>query len=277
MSPEIVTYKLIYFSPTGNVRYLATALAGHLDSQEVTLAPLETTDPEQLVGGGHLVLLYPIHGFNPPRNVEYFVEHLPEALFDTVSLIAVGCADHWVDSAVSRRLRRTLARRGYAIGVDEILAMPLTFIMAFPDDVATALVIESERRIGNVASLLTSASASAPRYPWKSILVSLLGRLESPASRLFGLELHASDACTSCGMCWNNCPHQNIRRGDNGKPRFGFDCLMCMRCIYSCPEGAISPRVSKFIPIKGGYSLSRYVGEQRRSSQPTLPADSRTR
>ena len=43
-----------------------------------------------------------------------------------------------------------------------------------------------------------------------------------------------------------------------GKPKFGFKCLMCMRCIYNCPEKAISPRFSKFIPIRKGYSLKKF-------------------
>jgi len=265
-------YTLLYFSPTGNVRHLAKTLASHLDSDGTTVVPLEGSEPEQLGGGGHLVLLYPIHGFNPPRNVERFVQRLPADRFDTVSVIAVGCADHWVDRAVSRRLRRTLTKKSYAIAVDEILAMPLTFIMAFPDDLARKLVAGSEKRMEHVAASLGSVPGIAPRVPWKSLLVSFLGRLESPASRLFGLELHANEDCTSCGTCWNQCPQGNIRRGRDGRPRFGFDCLMCLRCIYNCPEKAIAPRISKFIPIKGGYSLSRYVGEERRSSQHAHPA-----
>jgi ferredoxin/flavodoxin len=259
-------YTLLYFSPTGNVRHLAKTLASQLDSHRTTVVPLETTEPEQLGGGGHLILLYPIHGFNPPRNVERFVQRLPANLFDAVSVIAVGCTNHWVDGAVSRRLRRTLTRKGYAIVVDEILAMPLTFIMAFSDDLARKLVVGSEKRMEHVAASLGSVPGIAPRVAWWSRLVSFLGRLESPASRLFGLELHANEGCTSCGRCWSHCPQRNIRRGRDGRPRFGFDCLMCMRCIYNCPEKAIAPRISKFIPIKGGYSLSRYVGEECRSS-----------
>jgi ferredoxin len=259
-------YTVIYFSPTGNVRHLANTLVGLLGSKTDEAIPLESVAAERLTGGGDLVLLYPIHGFNPPRNVKRFVEHLPAGLFDTVSLVAVGCTDHWVDGAVSARLRRTLVRKDYHIGAEMILAMPLTFIMAFPDAAARNLIAESEKALEVLAASLGSAKHNAPHIPWKSRFVSFLGRLESPASRLFGLELHASEGCTSCGTCWNHCPERNIRRGKDGKPRFGFACLMCMRCIYNCPENAISPRISKFIPIKGGYSLSRYTDEQRRSS-----------
>lgn len=258
-------FTLLYFSPTGNVRHLAKTLAAHLDSNGTTVLALEAAEPERLARGGHLVLLYPIHAFNPPRNVQRFVRRLPPHRFDAVSLIAVGCADHWVDQAASRRLRRGLARKGYGVVVDEIVAMPLTLLMAFPDDMARRLVARSEKRMQDVAASLDGLPRVAPRVPWRSRLVSFLGRIESPAARVFGLELHASERCTSCGTCWRQCPQGNIRRGRDGRPRYGFDCLMCMRCIYNCPENAITPRISTFIPIKGGYSLSRYVGEERTS------------
>lgn len=259
-------YTLIYFSPTGNVRHLANTLAGLLGSACGGVIPLESSEAGRLTAGGDLVILFPIHGFNAPRNVERYVHAVPAGLFDAVHLIAVGCADHWVDSAASSRVRRTLEKKDYRIGVDTTLAMPLTFIMAFPDDVARTLVVGADKALQEVAASLGSAPGAAPHIPFKSRIVSFLGRLESPAARLFGPELHASAACTSCGTCWNHCPEANIRRGQDGRPRFGFSCLMCMRCIYNCPENAISPRISKFIPIKSGYSLSRYLEERSPSS-----------
>lgn len=259
-------YTLLYFSPTGNVSHLTRVLAEHLGLEEVTAVPLESTQPERLATSGHLVLLYPIHAFNPPRNVEDFVRRLPAGRFDVVSLIAVGSSVHWANQAVSLRLRHILAEKGYPIGLDEIVAMPLTIFVGFPDELGHRLVVDAERQMQELAASLRSARGVARCVPWKSRLMARVGRLESLGARLFGLELHANGRCTSCGTCWNHCPQGNIRRGQDDKPRFGFDCLMCMRCIYNCPEGAIAPRMSKFIPIKGGYSLSRYVRDGRRSS-----------
>jgi len=245
---------------------VAETLAGCLGPQATKLVPLEATRPGLLAEGGHLVLLYPIHGFNPPRNVDRFVRHLAPSLFEAVSIIAVGCADHWVNHAASRRLRRSLMAKGYAVVADEIVAMPLTFIMAFLDEMARGLITEADARMAHVAASLEAKPGVPQPMAWKSRIVSFVGRLESPASRLFGLELRASDRCTACGTCRSRCPQGNVRRGRDGKPRFGFDCLMCMRCIYGCPANAIAPRFSKFIPIRGGYSLSRYSDAERRSS-----------
>jgi len=252
-------YTLIYFSPTGNILHLAKLLAHHLGIDQDKILPLEFTQPDQLTQNRHLVLLYPVHGFNAPRTVKRFVKCLPPGLFEDVSLIGVGCTTGWVDQAASSDLRKSFSEKKYPIIFDEILAMPLTFIMDFPDQVARKVIAESEKRIEDISSGLTEGNQTIVKAEFKSRLLNFLGKAEQFASRLFGLELHASANCNSCGICWNNCPENNIKCNAKGLPKFGFSCLMCLRCIYNCPQKAISPRFSKFIPIKHGYSITQYL------------------
>ncbi len=254
-------YTIIYFSPTGNVRHLAKKLAAELKNPAADILPLEFTDPLQLESNKHLVLLYPVHGFNAPRTVKRFVRALPPGLYEYISLIGVGCNTTWVNGAVSSDLRKSFGKKAYTIVVDEILAMPLTFIMNFPDELNLKLIAESEQRIADLSRRIIEKEISNHKVRAKSHVLNFMGKAESPAARLFGLELHANKNCISCGTCWDNCPEKNIKQKSNGRPGFGFNCSMCMRCIYSCPEEAISPRISKFIPIKKGYTLSKYIKE----------------
>ena len=254
-------FTIIYFSPTGNAKYLAKKLAAELNIPEKKMHALEFTDPSTVESDEHLILLYPVHGFNAPRTVKRFVKALPPGLFKAISLIAVGCNTGWVNKAVSSDLRFSLGKKAYSIMVDEVLAMPLTFVMNFPEKLNLKLIAESERAISDLAGRIIEQNTSQHKVPFKSKMLNFLGKGESPAARMFGLELHANYKCTSCGTCWNNCPEHNIKEKENGLPGFGFSCSMCMRCIYSCPEKAISPRISKFIPIKNGYTLSKYINE----------------
>lgn len=252
-------YTLIYYSPTGNVLHLAKLLADGLKVHHGELLAMEFTDPSKLEKNHHLILLHPIHGFNAPKSVKRFVKSLPEGLYECISLIAVGCAAHWANDAVSAVLRKSLREKKYSVVLDEVMAMPLTFIMNFPEDMNRRLIAESEQRIDDLCKRIVEKDVSEKRVGFKSKILNFLGKVEPPAARLFGLELHANKNCTSCATCWNHCPQKNIHEKSNGKPGFGFNCSMCMRCIYNCPEQAISPRFSKFIPIKGGYSLSKYL------------------
>lgn len=252
-------FTLLYFSPTGNAKHLTDKLESHLKPHPVIKYALEFTEPKDLKANHHLVLIYPVHGFNAPRTVKRFVKNLPLNTFKLVSLIGVGCNTLWVNDAVSSDLRKSLHKKNYRIVVDEILAMPLTFIVNFPDELIHKLLEESEQSMIDISNSLVNENVSTHKVRAKSYIIHFLGKGESPAARMFGMELHAHTNCTSCGICWNNCPEKNITKGKNGKPKFGFNCLMCMRCIYNCPEEAISPRLSKFIPIKHGYSLSKYL------------------
>ncbi|MDA3929442.1 MAG: EFR1 family ferrodoxin [Prolixibacteraceae bacterium] len=255
-------YTIIYFSPTGNAKHLTKKLANNLKPSEVTMFPLEFTDLKKLDKNKHLVLIHAIHGFNAPRTVKRFVRNLPEKKFEMVSLLAVGCSDIWVNDAVSLDLRKKLQRKGYSIALDEVIAMPLTFVMNFPDELNLKLIAEAEKKIEYIAQSLLDQKVSKRIVKTKSKIINFLGKVESPAARLFGLELHANKNCDSCSICWTNCPEKNIQPNKNGKPKYGFSCSMCMRCIYNCPQKAISPRISKFIPIKNGYSLLKYLKEK---------------
>jgi ferredoxin/flavodoxin len=250
-------YTIVYFSPTGNVLHLAEKLAGLLGSDKTEILPMEFVEKNQLKISKHLILLFPIHGFNAPRTVKRFVKNLPSGLFELVSLLGVGCTTNWLNDAASSDLKKVLINKSYTILVDEILAMPLTFIMEFPVEVATKLIAESEKKIENISLAISNEIISTTKVKPQSHIINLLGKAESPAARLFGLELHADKNCTSCGICWSNCPEKNIQQNSLNKPKFGFKCIMCMRCIYNCPEKSISPRFSKFIPIKKGYSLDK--------------------
>ncbi len=251
---------IIYFSPTGNVKHLAQYLADVLLEGETTatIHPLEHTEPQSLAKGGSMVLMYPVHAFNPPRTVLRFVRSLPSAFNRDVTIISVGSSSSWMNAAASWAIQKILKAKGCKICQVELLAMPLTIVAAFSDEQAKEVIAKSEERIQLVATRLLTGHVSDINIPLKSKIISKIGQLEGFAARLFGRELRANEDCTSCGLCARECPEGNIRMNNANHPVFGMRCLMCMRCIYNCPERAISPRLSKFIPIKGGYDIERY-------------------
>jgi ferredoxin len=255
---------IVYFSPTGNVKHLAQHLAEVLKSRQTRciLHPLERTDPGTLEQDVHLVLMCPVHAFNPPRTVLRFIKDLPPGGTRSVSILSVGSSESWMNAGASLSLKRILETKGYKVQQDALLAMPLTILSAIPEQQAKTMIRKAEEKIQQIAAGLHVDQETASHVSLKSRIVSVLGRVEGFAARLFGLELRASDACTACNLCIEGCPENNIRMDHASKPAFGCRCLMCLRCVYICPEGAISPRFSKFIPLKGGYHIERYLWDE---------------
>lgn len=256
-------YTVIYFSPTGNVKHIAGLLTVELGENDVQQLQLDKTDPFTLEKKNHLVLIYPIHGFNIPRTVKRFSKKIKENLFEGVSLIGVGCTDIWVNKASSIRLKKIFRKKGSVIYTDVLIAMPLTFIMSFPDEAAQKLVSRSNDVVRKISQSITSKEISNYKVKFRSRVLNFPGKAESFAARFFGLELHATKKCNSCEICWNNCPENNICRNKKNRPKFGFKCMMCMRCIYNCSQKAITPYISKFIPIKKGYSIQKYIEKKK--------------
>lgn len=247
---------IVYFSPTGNTFYLAKKLGVLLGIKEDDLINL--AKEEKLDFQDHVLIMFPIHGFNPPEKV---VNYMRKIRAKKVSFLGIGCNTLWMNDAVSKKLRKIALKKNIKIIADEILAMPLTFIMSFPDQVAHETIIKSENRLKEIAKSVLNNQVSDRKVATKSKIISSIGQVEKHAAKLFGLELHADKSCISCGKCWNDCPAANIKP-KGGKPSFGLKCMMCMKCIYECPEKAIKPYISRFIPIKGGYHLEDYLGER---------------
>ncbi len=254
-------YTIIQFSPTGNAAHIANQLEKKLQGNTSVLA-LEHTNPLELEKDEHLIIVHAIHAFNAPRTVKRFIKNLPAGLYEKVSLIAVGCNTSWVNNAVSKDIRAMLESKNYKIYVDVVIAMPLTFIMSFPEELIDEQFETATDEIHRISNEIKSSHISHRDIAIKTHVVNFIGRAEPIASRFFGLELHAKKSCTKCGLCVRDCPEKNIRMTKEGKIRFGFKCLMCMRCIYNCPVKAITPRISKFIPISKGYSVNNYINRK---------------
>lgn len=248
-------YTLLYYSATGNTKLLTDKLASHLSIGKEKVHPLDRTPYSTLKKNKHLVLLYPVHGFNPPRTVKRYIKNLPTGLYDEVSLIAVGCNDLWLNNAVSVDLRKHFKRSGVSIKMDVIIPMPITIVFGMKEEMKKDIIEKALISIEKVSSGILNNEESYRKVQLASKLVHQMGKLEDVAARFFGLELHAKKGCDSCGICWNMCPEENIREGKKGLPKFGFSCSMCMRCIYNCPQKVITPRFSKFLTIKEGYNI----------------------
>jgi len=248
---------IVHYSPTGNAAYLAALLGREFEDSKVYA--LEHTEIKSLEESEHLVIFFAIHAFNAPGTVGKFLEQMGPKQFKAVSLIGVGCNTSWINMAASKDLRKIVESKGGHVVVDEVMAMPLTFILSFPETVIEDQLTTADETIKDIAVAIRNGKESKSEIPLKAHLIQRIGQAEPFAARFFGLELHAKKSCIQCGLCVRECPVKNIKMTDEGKIKFGFKCTMCMRCIYDCPTKAITPRISKFIPIKEGYSIKRHT------------------
>jgi ferredoxin len=248
---------LCYFTGTGNTEYAARALAdGFGPEQQCTLFNIETqpADFESGLAGYDLVGFgSPVYAFGIPRPVELLLRRLPKGearrvfLFMTVPGEALGAL-----SCPTRLLRK----RGYDVVGSFHLAAPSNVFIDHKegDDYVYRVLGYTERQ--NPGALLATCRAQA-RDAAQSILAgerrfvrtsaprrlaSWFGRIMVRSSawqmRFF---YYANSECDRCGLCVRSCPMRNIRLGPK-RPRFGWRCAFCYRCVNLCPAHAVRMR-----------------------------------
>jgi NAD-dependent dihydropyrimidine dehydrogenase PreA subunit len=63
--------------------------------------------------------------------------------------------------------------------------------------------------------------------------------VEDVITRLDGIAIDVSDACSGCGECVEKCYVQAIHINEDGKAKISDLCRACGRCAAVCPAGAI--------------------------------------
>lgn len=260
---------IFYFSGTGNTALVAGFLKNAFEAQghQVTFETMDsyTRDriipdltPYDLVGFGH-----PVLGLGCTRIATDFANLLPDSSGQK-GFVFRCCGDpHWLNNNASKPLIRILRRKGMNITHESQYAMAVNFLIRWEDELVLQLYRAAEAKSVKDAREILADTPRELKMPWllRGVCRSVYFLEEELGARQFGLSLRADDSCTQCGLCVKQCPTGNIRM-DSGRIRFGFCCIFCMRCVYSCPVEAIHSGFLGFVIIKrynGGILIGKVL------------------
>jgi flavodoxin/ferredoxin len=264
MPKRIVIY---YFSGTGNTQHISRLLKDELTAcgagvdlfamaDLLKSASAPRIDAYDLVGLSH-----PVHGWGVPRIVYQFIKTLPPAKDKPVFLFKTGAGRESLNNGTSRPVISALKKKGYRVFYDRAFMMPSNWMVGYPNDFSRQLCNAAAAKVRNMAAALLAGNERAIRCkPFIARLAYALWLFENFGAHFYGKDLHATKQCNHCGKCVRECPMANIsERGK--KVRFGWNCVWCMHCVYSCPVRAIEPWLEKFIVIRGGYDLKKILND----------------
>ncbi len=232
---------VLYFSATGNTKYIAEELARILDDSALDLREkIRQKDYTPIRSEKPFVICSPVYVGEPPV---FLVSYMRKTRL-TGSPYVYCIFTNGGYSGISDFIFRCLMRKKSYKGSVDIL-MPNNYI-------ATSLIrqtetVEIERRIKEAEKKIPEIAASI--RSGDTLRTRHISFLEILATLPFvpvwyrlcqGVRgFHVSNACISCGKCEKLCPLQVIRM-QNGKPVWsGRSCAHCMSCIQNCPVEAI--------------------------------------
>lgn len=231
---------ILFFSGTGNSRYVAQAIGTITGDKVVSINELIKNGSESILRSEYpYVFVCPTYAWRIPRVVESFIKETHFTGSDRAYFILtcgddIGNAAHFVKIICNDK---GLVFCGLAAVV-----MPENYIAMFnvPNKTqAEAIIQEANTHIRDIANHIESGQV------WLREKVTPLGWLKScivtPAfyfAFVSARGFYSTNSCINCGKCAELCPLNNIKLLD-GKPQWGKNCTHCMACICGCPSEAI--------------------------------------
>ena len=231
---------ILYFSGTGNSKYVAQRMAEALNQSLLSMNDrIRSHDTSPVETDERLVIVTPTYAWRIPRLVR---DWLLETEFP-------GAAQVWFimtcgsEIGHASRYNRSLCQtKGLTdMGTAQII-MPENYIALFrapgPEE-ARAIVAAAVPGLEEGAERIRRGESLPP------VRRGAIDKLKSgPVNAFFyrfvikSGPFRSTSACVGCGKCAAVCVENNIRLRD-GRPVWGDRCTHCMACICGCPAGAI--------------------------------------
>ena len=232
---------ILYFSGTGNSKYVANAIGDGIKDEAVSLNDIIKNDgPTAFNSEKPFIVVAPIHAWRFPRIIEEFIKKAKfsgnrEIYFVGTMASQSGNCDKYCKEITERKHMKF---KGF-IGVFMPNNYVISSVMPTKEQIdkilqyAKVIVKDVVQAIENGENLS------------KIDKTAMAGILSGPVNKLFNKFMVSSknfvvsDKCISCGKCEEFCAVNNIKLV-GGKPAFGDNCINCYSCIHRCPKEAIN-------------------------------------
>ena len=231
---------ILYFSGTGNSKYVAQRIADALDEPLCSLNNrIKLGDTAPVETGGRLIIVTPTYAWRIPRIVREWLRNTTltgakQAWFVMTCGGEIGNADKY-NHALCQEKGLT------CMGTAQII-MPENYIAMFGAPQASEARQIVSKAEPDIDRAIAAIAAGEQFPPTRNNLYDRF--MSGPVNPIFysffvkAKAFTASDACVSCGQCVERCPVNNITL-QNGRPVWGGGCTHCMACICYCPTEAI--------------------------------------
>ncbi len=259
--PEMEKRKMVlYFSATGNTRYVANKLAGLLGDESLDLLDrIRRKDYGEIHSDRPFVLCSPVYVCEMPRFLADYLRKVKLTGSREVYCIFTSGGYAGISGILARRLFR---RKGMVYKGHGELKMPRNYISnnSYPElgrEEIEKRILSSHARIPALADRIRRGARLKSRHVWFfEVLVTL------PVNPFWYYKMqpvgdfYATDRCISCGKCVRLCPLNVISLAE-GKPVWsGKSCAHCMSCIQNCPVEAIE--YGNVTQLKKRYRFDKY-------------------
>ena len=229
---------ILYFSGTGNSRYIAWKIA---QATKDALISLNDRIKANNIAGIHsekpIIVVCPVYAGRIPRVVE---KHIYQTAFDRNQKVyfVLTCTETAYNAQFF--VKRLCKKKQFTLMGFEVIPMPQNYIVMHPansQDEDDKIVKHASQPIQRISTIVqTGGKLSELPHSW-----SFMSNIANPLFYRFMVKanaFYAADNCIGCGACIIRCPLNNIQIV-NCKPQWGKRCTHCMACIGGCSQNAV--------------------------------------
>ncbi len=244
---------IYYFSGTGNSEWVARQIAAGTGMKLDNIARLIHSTAVSFVSqtDGIVGFVFPIHAWGAPDVVLEFTERL-NIQESTYRFAIATCGDE-AGCALNYFSKKFPLHSAWSI------RMPNNYIPMADIDKPEQIrrkIDEANRLIPEICNCIQARQSVWQVH--KGSFANLKSRFINPLFRNYALSaksFYAEDHCTSCGICVQACPMENIELKE-GRPIWADHCVQCMSCIHRCPVQAI--QIGMATKTRGRYTFEAY-------------------
>ncbi len=234
---------ILYFSATGNTRFVAQGLAARLGDEALDLLDkIRRSDYTPIQSDAPFIICAPTYVCEMPRFLTAWLRKTPLTGNRDVYFIFTSGGYAGISGVLARSIVRKKGLR-YVGCVN--LTMPRNYIAsdAYPELETPEIerrIREANGQLEAIASNIARGERLKSRHVWLfEVLITLPFNPVWSRYRQGVRAFQATEKCIGCGKCARGCPLNVIRIVD-GKPVWnGKSCAHCMACIQNCPVEAI--------------------------------------
>lgn len=234
---------ILYFTGTGNSKFVANALADELNDEVVSLNTIiKESKKISFVSSKPFIVVTPIYGWRIPQIVNVLLKSATFSGNNHLYFLGTMGGQSGNSEYYCKKICNQNGMKFMGFGN---IKMPNNYVVAkqMPDQLEINVILHNALTlISSYASqikqnlFITKNSKDHSPLPWlRSGPVNFLYNKLLVSSKNYVV----SDDCISCGKCDRICPTNNITL-KSGKPYFGNSCINCYACIHHCPRAAIN-------------------------------------
>ena len=227
---------ILYFSATGNCKYVAARLAEAETQEALSIADCMREKrfafEDEAIG-----VISPTYDWGLPSIVKEFLE---QAAFRT-SYLYFAATYGTTPGAIGAMAKEAIKGRG--IDAYYSVRMPDTwtpiFDLSTPEKVAR-YTKTTESKIDDIILSIRERRTNRHMSPCTpAIFTRLIAQPLYDKKVRITSNLCVEDSCIGCGLCAGKCPVQAIEMIDKKPVWVKEKCVMCLGCLHRCPKFAI--------------------------------------